>query len=276
MGNVEVPVEVPMVMTCEAVTQVPVENRQIVPKQIPKVMTEVVNQMQQVPQVLIEEQLVERTQVQVCEVIRQVQKPMVQQTQRTIPRVTTQVVEKVQAVPAVLINEVVQEVPQVQTVEVLRQTAQCSTQRIVQQSNQYEQPVLREQVVQRVEQATIGGVYQAGVVGVRENVSVQPTVVERVSPILTNNLAGASMIQGQQLGVAQSFAAATYATTLGAGQYGAGQVYGGAIAAPTTYMGGQAMGGQVVMEAISAPTTFASMAAPTTFAASTLAAPTYA
>merc|ERR1711957_1141687 len=200
---------------------------------------------------------------------------MVQQTQRQIPRVTTQVVEKVQAVPAVLINEVVQEVPQVQTVEVLRQTAQCSTQRIVQQSNQYQQPVLREQVVQRVEQATIGGVYQAGVVGVRENVSVQPTVVERVSPILTNNMAGASMIQGQQLGVAQSFAAPTYATTLGAGQYGAGQAY-GALAAPTTYMGGQAMGGQVVMEAISAPTTFASMAAPTTFAASTLAAPTYA
>lgn len=55
--NVEVPVEVPMVMTCEAITQVPVENRQIVPKQIPKVMMEVVNQMQQVPQVLIEEQL---------------------------------------------------------------------------------------------------------------------------------------------------------------------------------------------------------------------------
>merc|ERR1712194_250937 len=217
---------------------------------------------QQVPQVLIEEQLVERTQVQVCEVIRQVQKPMVQQQQRQIPRVTTQVVEKVQAVPRQLINEVVQEVPQVQTVEVLRQTAQMSTQRIVQQSNQYEQPVLREQVVQRVEQATIGGVYQAGVVGVRENVSVQPTVVERVSPILTNNLAGASMIQGQQLGVA----APTYATTLGAGQYAAGQAY-GALAAPTTYMGAQAMGGQVVMEAISAPTTFAS---------STLAAPTYA
>merc|ERR1712008_208680 len=99
----------------------------------------------------------------------------------------------------------------VQTVEVLRQTAQMSTQRIVQQSQQYEQPVLREQVVQRVEQATIGGVYQAGVVGVRENVSVQPTVVERVSPILTNNLVGTSMIQGQQLGVAQSFAAPTYA-----------------------------------------------------------------
>merc|ERR1712128_390254 len=219
-----------------------------------------------------EEQLVERMQVQTCEVIRQVQKPMVQQQQRQIPRVTTQVVEKVQAVPAVLINEVVQEVPQFQTVEVLRQTAQMSTQRIVQQSNQYEQPVLREQVVQRVEQATIGGVYQAGVVGVRENVSVQPTVVERVSPILTNTLAGASMIQGQQLRVAETFAAPTYATTLGAGQYGAGQVYGGAIAAPTTYA--TAMGGQAVMEAISAPTTFAAMAAPTTFAASTLAAPT--
>merc|ERR1719491_1565717 len=167
--------------------------------------------MQQVPQVLIEEQLIERTQVQVCEVIRQVQKPMVQQTQRQIPRVTTQVVEKVQAVPAVLINEVVQEVPQVQTVEVLRQTAQCSTQRIVQQSNQYEQAVRREQVVQRVDQATIGGVYQAGVVGVRENVAVQPTVVERVSPIMTQNSVGTSMIQGQQLRVAETFAASTYA-----------------------------------------------------------------
>merc|ERR1712194_216163 len=175
------------------------------------VITEVVNQMQQVPQVLIEEQLVERTQVQVCEVIRQVQKPMVQQTQRQIPRVTTQVVEKVQAVPAVLINEVVQEVPQVQTVEVLRQTAQCSTQRIAQQSNQYQQPVLREQVVQRVEQATIGGVYQAGVVGVRENVAVQPTAAERVSPIMTQNVVGTSMIQGQQMR-----AAPTYATTLAA------------------------------------------------------------
>merc|ERR1719272_2696532 len=123
-------------------------------------MTEVVEKMQQVPQVLIEEQLIEKRQVQTCEVVRQVQKPMVQQVQRSIPRVTTQVVEKVQAVPATLINEVVQEVPQVQMVEVLRQTAQCSTQRIVQTSNQYEHAVRREEVVQRVDQATIGGVYQ--------------------------------------------------------------------------------------------------------------------
>jgi len=211
------------------------------------VMTEVVERIQEVPQVLIEEQLVERQQVQTCEIIRQVQKPMVQQVQRSIPRVTTNVVEKVQQVPAVLINEVAQEVPQVQMVEVLKQTAKCSQQRIVQTSNQYERPIMREEVVQRVDTATIGGVYQAGVIGVRENVAVQPTAVERVSPIMTQGIVG-----GQTY---ETIAAPTYATRAAGAQ----------IAAPT-YMGGQ------VMETFAAPT-YVEMAAPTTYAASTSAAP---
>merc|ERR1719235_1504267 len=40
-------------------------------------------------------------------------------------------------------------------------------------------------VVERVEAARDAGPYQAEVVGMRESVAVQPTVVERANPILT-------------------------------------------------------------------------------------------
>merc|ERR1712188_345498 len=106
------PIEVPMIQTAEAITQVPVPTVQMVEKQIPKVMTEAVEKIQEVPQVLIEEQLVEVTQIQTAEIIRQVQKPVVQAVQKGIPKISTQVVEKVQQVPAVLINEVGLDVPQ--------------------------------------------------------------------------------------------------------------------------------------------------------------------
>jgi len=229
-----------MIQTCEAITEIPVAQVQIVEKQIPKVMTEVIEKIQEVPQVLIEEQLVEVTQVQTCEVIRQVQKPMVQQVQRSIARVSTQVVERVQNVPCTLINEVAQEVPQVQMVEVVKETANCTSQRIVQNSTQYERAVMREEVVQRVDAATIGGVYQAQQVGVRENVLVQPTAVERVSPVMTQSMVGASRsIQG---GAYETIAAPTYGNEL---FMGGGQVV--EYAAPTTF-GAPTYGGGLVME----------------------------
>merc|ERR1719329_1425138 len=114
------------------------------------------------------------------------------------------------------------DLPQIQTVEVLKQTANCAAQRVVQTSNMYERAALREQVVQRVDAATIGGVYEAGVVGVRENVTVQPTVVERVSPIMTQSMVGASMIQGGQ--VMETFAAPTVYETIAAPTYAGAQV----------------------------------------------------
>merc|ERR1719398_219073 len=188
-----------MIQTAEAITQVPVPTVQIVEKQIPKVMTEAVEKIQEVPQVLIEEQLVEVPQTQVTEIIRQVQKPVVRAVQKGIPKISTQVVEKVQQVPAVLISEVGLDVPQVQTVEVFKQTANATSQRIVQTGVQYERAVGRE-IIERVEQGTMAGIYDAGVVGVRENVSVQPTVVERVSPVMTMGAVG---------GVVETFGAPT-------------------------------------------------------------------
>merc|ERR1719262_590564 len=139
-----------MIQTAEAVTQIPVPEVQYVEKQIPKVMTEAVEKIQEVPQILIEEQLVEVPNVQVAEVIRQVQKAVVQPVQKGIPKIQTQVVEVVQAVPAVLINEVGLDVPQVQVVEVFKQTANATTQRIVQNAFQYERAVGRE-IVERTD-----------------------------------------------------------------------------------------------------------------------------
>merc|ERR1719265_695088 len=100
-------------------------------------MTEAIEKIQEVPQVLIEEQLVEVPQVQVCESIRQVQAPVIQAVQKGIPKISTQVVEKVQAVPATLVCEVAVDLPQIQTVEVMRQTASGEAKRIVQTGIQY-------------------------------------------------------------------------------------------------------------------------------------------
>merc|ERR1719183_3327264 len=179
--NVERPVEAPMIQTAEAVTQVPVPTTQIVEKQIPKVQTEAVEKIQEVPQVLIEEQLIEVPQVQMAEIIRQVPKEVVQPRQRAIPKITTQVVEKVQQVAVPLVNEVCVEVPQTQMVEVMKQTANLSQQRLVQTSRQYEMATQAYRTMPE-ERA---GIYEAQVVGVRENAMVQPTVVERLSPVMT-------------------------------------------------------------------------------------------
>merc|ERR1711937_445315 len=153
--------------------------------------------------------------------------------EKQIPKVTTEAVEKIQQVPAVLINEVGLDVPQVQTVEVFKQTANATSQRIVQTGVQYERAVGRE-VIERVEQGTMAGIYDAGVVGVRENVSVQPTVVERVSPVMT-------------MGAVETFAAPTVVETFGAPTVV--ETFG----APTV----------VATEMLAAPTVYETLAAPT-------------
>merc|ERR1711924_530743 len=140
----------------------------------------------------------------------------------------------VQQVPAVL-NEVGLDVPQVQTVEVFKQTANATSQRIVQTGVQYERAVGRE-VIERVEQGTMAGIYDAGVVGVRENVSVQPTVVERVSPVMTMG------------GVVETFAAPTVVETYGAPTMI--ETYG----APTEYVATEMLAAPTVYETIAAPT----------------------
>jgi len=185
--------------------------------------------------------------VQVAEIIRQVQNVVVQQVQKGIPKVQTQVVEKVQAVPATLISEVAQEVPQVQMVEVLKQTAAATSQRIVQTGIQYERHVERESILERVENATISGVYEAGVVGVRENAMVQPTVVERLSPILTSGI-----VDNMQTGFVSTQAPMIeYVAPMEVMQ-----------AAPT------------MIETMVAPTTYQTMVAPTTMVMETMVAPT--
>merc|ERR1712137_1176740 len=71
-----------------------------------------------------------------------------------------------------------------QVVEVMKQTAALSQQRLVQQSRQYELPT---QAFRTMPEERVAGIYEAAVVGVREGM-VQPTVVERVSPVMTTGL----------------------------------------------------------------------------------------
>jgi hypothetical protein len=235
--NVERPVEVPQIMTAESIVQVPVAQIQIVEKAIPKVTTEAISRMQEVPQVLIEETLVEVPQVQLAEQIRQVPKEILQPRQKGIPKITTQVVEIVQAVPVPLINEVAIDVPQVQVVEVMKQTAALSQQRLVQTSRQYE---LQTQAFRTMPEERVTGIYEAAVVGVRETMP-QPTVVERVSPIMTQGLIeyGAPMTTGyvEYAAPVQEFIVAETAPML---------AYEGMVA-PTTF---------VQQEMIVAPTVF--------------------
>jgi hypothetical protein len=174
------------------------------------------------------------------------------------------VVEKVQQVAFPLINEVAQEVPQVQMVEVLKQTAVATSQRIVQQGVQYERAVERETVLNRVEASQMTGtMYEAGIVGVRDNVAIQPTVVERVSPMTITNM----QVGAPAVGYAQA------ATGYEVDQVNAlGQVVerdlvvgGGVVetfAAPT------------FVETFAAPTTFVETFAPSTLV-ETFAAPTF-
>merc|ERR1712151_236622 len=152
---------------------------QLVERQVPRVMTEAREQIVEVPQVLYEERLVEMPQVQTAEVVRQVPLPQVRTVQKPIPRIETQVVEKVVQVPALLRQEKAVEVPQVMTCEVLKQVAAAAQQqRIIQTGVQWEQAVAREAVVEAVGQMQYAGVYDAGVVGVREGglVAVEPVV----------------------------------------------------------------------------------------------------
>jgi hypothetical protein len=271
--NVERPVEVPQIMTAESITQVPVAQIQVVEKPIPKVMTEAVQMMQEVPQVLIEETLVEVPQVQVAEAIKQVPKEMIQARQKGIPKVQTQVREIVQAVSVPLINEVAMDVPQVQVVEVMKQTAALSQQRLVQTSRQYEM----ETMAYRTLPEERAGIYEAQVVGMFDK-AVQPTVVERLSPVMTANYAGTTYgapMYAETIGVAP-----TVVETVG---YGGGMVeYAGGIEYATTapvveYVGGGMIYEQAVPmmgEVLVAPTMAEVLVAPTTFATEMLVAPT--
>merc|ERR1719162_2074855 len=240
-------------MIAESITQVPAQVVQIAEKVVPKVMTQAREVIQEVPQVLLEEQLVQVPQTQVAEVVRQVPKEQVQVVQRGIPRITTQVAERVVNVPCDLISETAVEVPQVQTVEVLKQTAAVQQQRIVQTGRQWEQAVGREVVV-GVAPAERGlEVFQAPVGFVREGVTVQPTVVERVSPIMTQEIVapfgGAAYIGG---GVAEVDRVNAF------GQVVERDLYAGGVG-----MGGIAYGAQVVETMAPAPMYTQVLAAPT-------------
>jgi len=162
-----------------------------------------------------------------------------------------------------LINEVAQEIPQVQMVEVLKQTAVATSQRIVQQGVQYERAVQRETVLNRVEASQMTGtMYNAGIVGVRENVSIQPTAVERLNPMtITNMQVGAPAVSYIQAGTGyeeidqvNAFGQVVERDIVVGGGLGLVETF----AAPT------------FVETFAAPTFVETFAAPTTFAASTL------
>jgi len=201
--KVERPVEIPQIMTAEAITQVPVAQVEIVGKNIPKVTTEVVTQLVEVPHVLVEEVLVEIPQIQTCEIIRQVQMPVIQTVQRQVARVTTQVVEVVQQVPAVLINEIAVDAPVVQVVEVMKQTCVGSAMRIGTTTTQFERAIAREEVVMAVsERVQTGIMYEAAPLGFG-TVTMQPTVVERTNPMTITQvmMAGQGGVVASQIGV---------------------------------------------------------------------------
>merc|ERR1719305_1801514 len=84
------------------------------------------------------------------------------------------------------------------------------------------------EVIERVEPVSMMGVYDANIVGVRENVSVQPTVVERVSPVMTM---GGVVEQFVAPSVVETFAAPTVVETFGAPTTYANEM----LVAPTTY-----------------------------------------
>merc|ERR1712099_94286 len=92
-------------------------------------------------------------------------------------------------VPCSLISETAVEVPQVQTVEVMNQTAAVQQQRVVQTQRSYEHAVGREVVAREMMVDQGLQVIEAPVVAVREGVAIQPTVVERQSPIMTEVIA---------------------------------------------------------------------------------------
>jgi hypothetical protein len=164
------------------------------------------------------------------------------------------VVEIVQAVPATLINEVALDVPQVQMVEVFKQTANATSQRIVQNAFQYERAIGRE-VVERTDLAVMAGVYDAGVVGFRENVSVQPTVVERLNPVVAGYTEEVIVGGGGYTEVIER--AGGYIEAIET------------IAAPTVY---ETIAAPTVIETIGAPTVIETIGAPT--AVEMLVAPT--
>merc|ERR1712216_592457 len=94
-------------------------------------------------------------------------------------------------------------------------TATGAAQRIVQTGTQYEHMIAREAVLERVDAPISAGIYAPGVVGVREIAAVQPTVVERISPIMTTE----TVMMG---GMTEYIAPTTYATET--------------LVAPTTYI----------------------------------------
>jgi len=251
-------VEVLQLMGVEQLTEVPVAQVEIVEKAIPKVTTQVVEIMQEVPQVLVEECLVEVPQMQMAEAIKQVSKSVVQARQRGIPKVTTQVVEMVQTVPVALINEVAVDVPQTQVIEVMKQTAVMSQQILSQTSRQYELQTEAYRTMPAVE----AGVYMAQTIGTRDNVSSVVTNVPRQSPAFITGATGAYETIGStvynQYGGAQTLVEYEPAVM----QY--------AQSAPVMFDGAVELMPQTMYQEMIAPTTYMEMVAPTTM----LAAPT--
>jgi hypothetical protein len=141
-----------------------------------------------------------------------------------------------------LINEVAVDMPQVQVVEVMKQTAGLSQQRLVQTSVQYEGLATQ---AYRTEAEIREGVYQAPVIGVRD-MGIQPTVVERASPI---TYAAPAFVET----VAPTYFETVAPTTYGAVEYVETMpMMGEVIVAPTTMYAPTTMMGEVVV----APTTF--------------------
>merc|ERR1712028_278836 len=105
----------------ELISEIPRIEVQIIEKAIPCVRTEAREVVQDVPQVMYEERIIEVPETQVAEYIKQVPVQQYQEVAKQIPKYDIRVVDKVVSVPATLIQESVVEVPQVQNMDVMRQ-----------------------------------------------------------------------------------------------------------------------------------------------------------
>ena len=140
--------------------------------------------------------------------------------------------------------------------------AVATSQRIVQQGVQYERAVERETVLNRVEASQMTGtMYEAGIVGVRENVSIQPTVVERLSPMtMTNMQVGAPAVSyaqaatGYEIDQVNAFGQVVERDFVGGGGLVETFVAPTTFAAPTTFV--DTFAPSTLVETFVAPTTY--------------------
>merc|ERR1712232_1010629 len=153
---------VPVTMVAEYEVQVPVEEVEIVQKEVPKCVLQGVETIVEVPHVVREERMVPVPQTQTVEVIKQVANPRVQDITKDFPKIEPR--EKIveQEVAATIIREKGVEVPQQLTVEVLRQKASSKVQqKIVQTGRERVISIAREEVVLGQAQAVQGEYYEA-------------------------------------------------------------------------------------------------------------------